>query len=110
MNLRHAAMLALVGWYLMCPPVREPQNEEPYVDEDAPYSEWNWLSPFPDYDSCERGRARSKQDVKQSLAEAAEAGEEPSARILALTEEECFASDDPRLDPQRIFGLGVKKK
>jgi hypothetical protein len=35
----HAAALALVGWLLMGPPVRQPKNE-PYLDEHAAYNDW----------------------------------------------------------------------
>jgi hypothetical protein len=53
MNLRHAAALALVGWYLMLPPTKHPWSRDlwrwwtgssnPIVKEcnlDAPFLEW----------------------------------------------------------------------
>ena len=39
MKPRHAAALALVGWFLMGPTVRQPKNE-PYLDEHAAYNDW----------------------------------------------------------------------
>jgi hypothetical protein len=48
MNLRHAAALALVGWYLMYPPLRCVDKTrrdmglcDMALDPDVPFSEWN---------------------------------------------------------------------
>ena len=45
MNLRHATALALVGWYLMAPPMRfmgptDDPGTKVKIDTDAPLSEW----------------------------------------------------------------------
>jgi hypothetical protein len=41
MNLRHAAALALVGWYLMVPPMYKPDSygHKAYTDVIAPLSQ-----------------------------------------------------------------------
>jgi hypothetical protein len=41
MNLRHAAALALVGWYLMTPPVNGNWDTDVSVKIEAPRSEWD---------------------------------------------------------------------
>ena len=79
MKPRRAAAIALVGWYLMVPPVRQPM----YVEGHADYSEWKVLRVFPDYYKCEFYLVQ----VKQLLEEAH--GQEIDA--------ECFASDDPHM-------------
>jgi hypothetical protein len=41
MNTRHAAALALMGWYLMVPPVHQERSGEPlHLDSNAPISRW----------------------------------------------------------------------
>ena len=50
MKLRHAAELALVGWYLMVPPI--PLNRF-RVDIDAPSSKWEHYQSFDSAEDCE---------------------------------------------------------
>ena len=40
MNPRHAAAVALVGWYLMVPPIVRPSGREGTTDTNAPLSKW----------------------------------------------------------------------
>ena len=98
MNLRHAAALALVVWYMMLPPPEPGQN--------APISRWFALherkeinSQGPEYLVV----LKSEQECKQKLAE------ELAYRKKHLTgclicihmfeRGRCISSDDPRLDP-----------
>ena len=48
MNLRHAAALALVGWYLMVPPLSNPS---------APLSKWNLYRSYDTARECEVAKA-----------------------------------------------------
>ena len=93
MNFRHAAALALVGWYLIGPPVREPKNDRPYLDEHAAYSEWKILITFSDQVQCEYNREVHTQSVQDDWAEFGR------TNIWAeqLLESDCIATDDPRL-------------
>jgi rRNA-processing protein FCF1 len=51
MNLRHAAALALVGWYLMVPP----DSAVPHsVDSAAPMSRWSIVTKFESTDTCKQ--------------------------------------------------------
>jgi hypothetical protein len=94
MNLRHAAALALVGWYLIGPPVRQPKNAEIYLDDRADYPDWKVLGVFPDYDKCEFFRAGVKQLFEQEIAEGRK---KTNAWHEQQIDAECVASDDPRI-------------
>ena len=69
MKPHHAAALALVGWYLMLPPV----TSDGRIQKDAPLSRWYIFSNFETKEECEKARQVSS----------------------GLTI--CVASDDPRL-------------
>jgi hypothetical protein len=107
MKLRHAAALALVGWYLMVPPSKREMNwlcgasltasvshelfgtgdEKEYaewakmVDTNARLSEWHEMSPFETLKACEEARGRFMALPAYLPEHAAQ----------------CVASDDPRL-------------
>ena len=99
MNLRHAAALALVGWYLMLPPE---QGGPGQFNIHAPLSQWSLEGSFDTVDDCKRGQ-------QDGLGKWFSAGED--AIKHAQTKErdkdllmvawynygECIASDDPRL-------------
>ena len=80
MNPRHAAALALVGWYLMVP----------FPDHDAPLAHWPHNDSFDSAKECrEAGVGLQERAAKnRSLTK---------AQIDARTMWECIASDDPRL-------------
>jgi hypothetical protein len=75
MKLRHAAALALVGWYLMVPPQTRTWwiGEERY-DDAAPLNRWTIEQSFDKAELCEAAR------------QATQAGHAV-----------CVATDDPRL-------------
>jgi hypothetical protein len=54
MKLRHAAALALVGWYLMLPPANP--NGEP--DESTPMTRWTRVGDFKSSRECEGRKFR----------------------------------------------------
>jgi len=87
MKPRHAAALALVGWYLMVPP----RNLHPFVkgdsvDTTAPLSKWIHLASSDSAKECETRKAEYLNTVAQD-------------RDLAqfAVDAECIATDDPRL-------------
>jgi hypothetical protein len=89
MNLRHAATLVLMGWYLMLPP---PLSHSPNDAQIAPLSQWTRTGAFQSEESCDLKRtAFSKLDP----ALGAYRGLPPEQ----VYEAECVASDDPRLKP-----------
>jgi hypothetical protein len=89
---RHAAALALVGWYLMVPPLLPRLSEgEPYLGflPLAPLSQWTIV----DFDSargCIDAHARLLRDrVMKNVNDEIRIEQAYSAR--------CIATDDPRL-------------
>jgi hypothetical protein len=52
MNLRHAAALALVGWYLMVPPFTAQRAGPVDVDDQAPLSKWTIAGSFDTAEQC----------------------------------------------------------
>ena len=94
MTPRHAAALALVVWYLIGPPVRQPKNEGIYLDDHADYPQWKVQGAFSDYDKCEAFREQFKQLFEQEIAEGRK---KPNAWHQQVIDAECFASDDPRI-------------
>jgi hypothetical protein len=115
MNPRHAAALALVGWYLIRPP--GPDNGEP--DFEAPLSRWTYSGSFDSANECERERdsridsgERNTHEIKGTVdALARQQGVVSEDRLKSLREEfgkaqtlwvqysasQCIATDDPRL-------------
>jgi len=93
-NLRHAAALALVGWYLMVPPVqsdgtfrfkREGRRVE-YVGT------WSVVSKFQTYGEC-REAQRDLQERGYRTSLNLPRDKESMRDVNA----ECVATDDPRL-------------
>ena len=116
MILRHAAALALVGWYLMIPPMVHKENWPPVNPvPTAPLGKWFTWNWFDTADACTkersaliaRGEGNAFNDYRRWLA-----GREPSDDLLdewtsayslvyAINEANhrsmCIATDDPRL-------------
>jgi hypothetical protein len=97
MNSRHAAVVILVGWYLIAPPVVEPKHEEPYLDEQAAYHDWKIVSTFSEQAQCEQERDRHTQD--DDFAEFGKI----SVWAEQLLESDCIATADPRLTENQIL-------
>jgi hypothetical protein len=94
MKPRHAAALALVGWYLMVPPIDRSSGQ---ADVSAPLSEWVVYQPVPSRQNCEAQRAAIpaavgvfKEKADESIAEKALRQQLLHAQCLEL------ADDDPR--------------
>jgi len=86
MKFRHAAALALVGWYLMVPPQTRTWwiGPERY-DDDASLSRWTIERSFDKAEACEAARLATQEQA----ADAA----------IRMGHAACVASDDPRLKP-----------
>lgn len=106
MKARHAAALALVGWYLMVPPFTElppPSSDPPPFDVNfkAPLSEWDISKSFDKAEDCERLR-KEVQTKEQSFAYPANMSKlnivaSRLAYLAARASAQCIATDDPRL-------------
>ncbi len=97
MNLRHIAALALVGWYLMVPPIVDGR-----AVISAPVSKWVVNTPFDSASECDKAQAilvlRAKRDLEKSVWK-------DTAVAVSFTQAQCIASDDPRLKPNDIKPL-----
>jgi len=88
----HAAALALVGWYLMVPPIH-PNFQ---FDEHAPLSEWTISSSFDSASGCEQARQLViDSNLKHEVENLSVATQDGNARLYFLSK--CIATDDPRL-------------
>jgi len=100
MKLRHAAALALVGWYLMTPPplLPLPAKGDPQPDLRAPLSEWhrpNWV--FATEHECLAKQAELRKIWWTNVTDIPP--EKITARQMTwwVKNAQCIASDDPRL-------------
>jgi hypothetical protein len=87
---RHVVALALVGWYLMMPPLRELQ---------APLSRWRIYKAFDTAEACEHELVAEQRWVKSGSKDRkvltySQDGKEQYFDGLAG---QCVATDDPRL-------------
>jgi hypothetical protein len=115
MNLRHAAALALVGWYLMVPQPDAP-GRAPNVN--APLSQWNQMGAFDSASNCEKEResrrrlaVKALDEVQQEIdavpdstqplvkvaPKVAQDSVDVSSFAIGIEASRCVASDDPRL-------------
>ena len=100
MSLRHAAALALVGWYLMVPPY-EGRISDPasvVVNDRAAISKWEISDSFDSANDCADQRMRSQSAASKypdSMLRAPKTSHQLTvARFMFAT---CIATDDPRL-------------
>ncbi len=101
MNPRHAAALALVGWYLMVPPAIPGTNE---VNQSAPLSQWKIGRIFPRNQGCEAAKERLHQQAlaaqtQRDVLVGRRSQRDPESHCV-LCKAQCVVSDDPRLKPQ----------
>ncbi len=95
MKLRHAAALALTGWYLMIAPTHhDRQTHEWITDLTAPISEWSLTGSFDAANDCKK-----EIDRRQQWTDKYAAGNGKNADMLEaeISGAACIATDDPRL-------------
>ena len=99
MNLRHAAALALVGWYLMVPPQAKERELHYMLDTSVALSKWYIFGSYDSAEQCKDDLYRlSKQSYDrfgQDKMVRPETKEE--ARAAQYVASQCIATDDPRL-------------
>jgi len=106
MNPRHAAaLLVLVGWYLLIPPVFSAMGEHPraFNDLNAPLSRWDIPASSESNANCEKEKERIRNEAPLRLKFAHEhPDQDQNGNIAAVAEAwqraECVATDDPRLN------------
>jgi len=118
MNLRHAAALAIVGWYLMVPPTTSSENWE-RVTPRPPLGQWTTRDAYDSADACRKAQKdlstksadETSEDYRRWLAGRTSSNQLLdewssqysllSAIRLANQEAQCIATDDPRLKETR---------
>jgi hypothetical protein len=94
MKLRHAAALALVGWYLMLPPVTSGHR----VNAEAPLSQWERSSGTYDVVGECQGAIAKLRHVRTPLRLMVDDKiHTPEVLARQFASATCIASDDPRL-------------
>ncbi len=100
MKLRHAAALALVGWFLMLAP-RTSDSLPVTYDTSVPLNTWTRIGSYDTPAECDEGKKEVPAEILQ-----AEAGRSEEQKKLAnetivnlLKASTCIATDDPRLKP-----------
>jgi hypothetical protein len=100
MNLRHAAALALVGWYLMVPPLRHgrPTGADA-VGPEAPLWLWQNMGSFDSAADCYK--YKNFLSDRHAAGENAQGGTLPPDLKAEFQAEDsdakCIATDDPNL-------------
>jgi hypothetical protein len=99
MKLRHAAALALMGWYLIDPPFVRLPNGQYDAKTDAPLSEWLHVASFDEASLCEAARAFRVNAGKEDATKDSQSNDE---KVMAAIGPycECVSTDDPRLNPK----------
>jgi len=92
MNLRRAAALALVGWYLMEPPMTQVSGGHSAALTEAPLGRWNTSASFDNSKSCV---AYQLARIDQQKRRSDQAGREYWLEVFSNSL--CIASDDSRL-------------
>jgi hypothetical protein len=95
MKPRHAAALALVGWYLMAPPyVRVPGTQTFRLDFTAPLASWHAIQSFDTAEECANDQGNVPEALKK-LGPMSDTILEQVKAMMAVSQ--CISSDDPRL-------------
>jgi hypothetical protein len=88
MNFRHAAALALVGWYLLTPP----SSAEGKFKENAPLTNWLHNGSYDSAASCEAVHRKLNRAPVLGVT----ADEQNHVRMSFMLSR-CISTDDPRL-------------
>jgi hypothetical protein len=88
MNLRHAAALALVGWYVMVPPLGKLHD---------PLSTWQIVKVFDSADECQSYRDKIVIFFGNKHLPMWHKTDGNGVEYFDATAAQCIASDDPRL-------------
>ncbi len=95
----HAAALALVGWYLLMPPIVI-EGDKAKIDGSVALSKWDRGDRVYETESaCEETNARLRAIAERHKNWIGPSGSVTAAsdRYVLLTNQRCIATDDPRL-------------
>jgi len=92
-KLRHAAALALVGWYLLAPPLDLSSYS---VQLKSPLANWQIMASFDTASACEDSRLTMSEKTRPWL-NVPDHGQRDFLTASQYAMAHCVASDDPRL-------------
>jgi len=95
----HAAALALVGWYVMAPPVHSVTSSMDEWDASAPLAKWEIVGSFDTAAECRHDLFRRLNEKIPSTTSPGPMSREAANQAAAkyVNAFLCVASDDPRL-------------
>jgi hypothetical protein len=96
MKPRHAAVLALVGWYLMTPPLSGRPGSY-VVSRGIPLSQWRVEQSFDSATECEQARLENVAKVRQLVEKAGHQNPGDDVLVQDAALGKCISTDDPRL-------------
>jgi hypothetical protein len=98
MKLHYAAALALVGWYLLAPPVQEGSDGSGktfyWANDKAPLPEWRQIGSYDAAQACDAAKWKHLADTARTTDTKSDY---QSAFVLSDSAAQCIATDDPRL-------------
>jgi hypothetical protein len=94
MKLRHATALALVGWYLIGPPLSKLT-----VEPSTPLSAWRILHTFDSAADCEKALPEYRRFMEFGIIHSSEAAADAAHQVASALM--CIASDNPRLKERK---------
>ena len=102
MKLHHAAALALVGWYLIVPPVDQNTRSS---DSKAPITDWTILGKFGTEITCRKGL----NDHVHLIREMGDSGYALTEKLQTtlLSEAQCIAENDRRFKGWKGSFIGL---
>ena len=106
MKPRHAAVLALVGWYLMMPPPRQQTDGKGRlsltrdIDSTAPLSTWEVGAAFNSPQECNQALGELRTKINREIANPDMRADERHFYTGKSAFAQCIATDDPRLKPK----------
>ncbi len=92
MNPRHAVGLALVGWYLMTPPIQGGD-----FNENAPISRWKIAGSYDTAAKCHDFLLKVWEKTKKNIPSSGPPTNSTERFAVGVELAACIATDDPRL-------------
>jgi hypothetical protein len=96
MKTRHAAVLALVGWYLLTPPITGDANGHAWIDFKVPVKQWTIIDKFNSEEDC-------RQALRYHELAAEKAGSYGDAESKLLWQEAFSKAECAVLDDSKVF-------
>jgi hypothetical protein len=94
MKVGHFAVLGLLGWYFIVPPL---QGQPPDWNARAPLSQWTTDDIFDTAEACKAYPIKMSLDARKKIESGEKDITDDLDTISRMGRGQCIASDDPRL-------------